>query len=86
MRQIFPKECELNSLFFLVLFGLFFQESNAQLGFCSGNYGDAIFTETFGTGTQNGPPLPPGTTTYTYVDGAPTDGTYTISSRTNYYE
>ncbi|UII76262.1 hypothetical protein LV716_00235 [Flagellimonas sp. HMM57] len=30
-------------LFFLVLPGLFFQESNAQLGFCSGNYCDAIF-------------------------------------------
>ncbi|BFP39440.1 hypothetical protein FGF1_02850 [Flavobacteriaceae bacterium GF1] len=56
------------------------------MGFCSGNYGDAIFTETFGTGTENGPPLPPGTTTYPYVDGAPPDGTYTISSRTDYYQ
>ena len=64
----------------------FFQGLNAQLGFCSGNYGDAIFTETFGTGTENGPPLPPGTTTYPYVDGAPADGEYTISSRTNYYQ
>ncbi len=86
MRQIFPKECELNSLFFLVLFGLFFQESNAQLGFCNGNYGDAIFTETFGTGVSNGPALPAGTTTYPYVDSAPADGEYTISSQTNYYQ
>ncbi len=73
-------------LFFLVLFSLFFQESNAQLGFCSGNYGDAIFTETFGTGIQNGPPLPPGTTTYPYVDVAPADGEYTIWSQTDYYD
>ncbi|GAA4273929.1 T9SS type B sorting domain-containing protein [Aquimarina gracilis] len=73
-------------LFFLVLFGLFFQESNAQLGFCGGNYGDAIFTEDFGTGVPNGPALPAGTTTYTYVNGPPDDGEYTLSSTTNYFD
>jgi len=52
----------------------------AQLGFCPGDTGDAIFTEDFGTGTTNGPELPNGFTTYTYVDQGPEDGFYTISS------
>lgn len=67
----------------------FIQNSNAQLGFCSGNSGDPIFTETFGTGLLDGPPLPAGTTTYNFVDGGPfepVDGNYTISSRTNYFD
>ena len=59
--------------------------ARAQLGFCQGNSGTPIFTEDFGTGTDNGPALPPGTTTYTYVDGAPDDGSYTISSSTAGY-
>lgn len=45
--------------------------------------------ETFGSGLEDGPPLPPGTTTYNYVDGGPqqpNDGNYTISSRTNYFD
>ena len=60
--------------------------TNAQLGFCGGNSGDAIFTETFGAGTTNGPALPAGTTTYTYVNGEPIDGSYTISSSTPYFD
>ncbi|MET1258845.1 T9SS type B sorting domain-containing protein [Flagellimonas sp. DF-77] len=77
----------LPSLCFLFL--LFCWESLAQLGTCNGNSGSPIFTETFGTGLQDGPPLPPGTTTYNYVDGGPNqpvDGNYTISSRTNYFD
>ncbi len=58
---------------------------NAQLGFCQGNSGSPIFSEDFGTGTTNGPALPPGTTTYTYVNGAPDDGSYTITSSTAGY-
>ncbi|NER10280.1 gliding motility-associated C-terminal domain-containing protein [Muriicola jejuensis] len=58
---------------------------NAQLGFCQGNSGSPIFSEDFGTGITNGPALPPGTTTYTYVDGAPDDGSYTIASSTAGY-
>jgi len=54
--------------------------SIAQLSFCSGDTGDAIFFEDFGTGTTNGPALPSGFTTYTYVDQAPQDGFYTISN------
>ncbi len=57
----------------------------AQLGFCEGNSGSPIFTEDFGTGITNGPALPAGTTTYTYVNGAPDDGSYTISSNTAGY-
>ncbi|WP_282053623.1 T9SS type B sorting domain-containing protein [Maribacter luteus] len=61
-------------------------EGHAQLGFCEGNSGDSIFTEDFGAGTTNGPPLPAGTTSYTYIDGEPIDGKYTISSYTAYYD
>lgn len=57
--------------------------SHAQLGFCPGDTGDAIFTEDFGTGTTNGPALPTGFTTYTYVNQAPEDGFYTISNALN---
>ena len=71
--------------FFLALLILSFQNSSAQLGFCAGNSGDPIFTETFGAGTTNGPSLPAGTTTYIYTDTAPNDGFYTISSTTTYF-
>ncbi len=57
----------------------------AQLGFCSGNSGDPIFNETFGTGTTNSS-LPAGTTSYTFVTGTPTDGNYTVSSNTNFFD
>ncbi|WP_179009276.1 gliding motility-associated C-terminal domain-containing protein [Winogradskyella forsetii] len=52
---------------------------HAQLGFCSGNSGDAIFSEDFGAGTENSM-LPDGTTTYSYINGFPDDGFYTVSS------
>ncbi len=72
--------------FFLFCFALLFiQKSNAQLGFCGGNSGDAIFREDFGTGLTDGPALPAGTTTYNFVNGTPNDGDYTISSTTNYF-
>ncbi|WP_019038608.1 T9SS type B sorting domain-containing protein [Psychroflexus tropicus] len=64
----------------LILFYLISASVNAQLGFCEGNTGDPIFEENFGQGTPNGPPLPPGVTSYTYVNQAPEDGEYTISS------
>lgn len=66
-----------------ILFGNF---SYGQLGFCSGNSGDPIFSETFGTGTTNGPPLAPGTTTYNYINGAPQDGQYTVANNTGYFD
>lgn len=52
-----------------------------QLSFCEGDLGDPIFTEDFGSGTTNGPPLDPSITTYTYVNNGPEDGFYTISSQ-----
>lgn len=76
--------CKLFILNFFVL-GLSIQSGNAQLGFCNGNSGDPIFTETFGTGTTAGPALTAGITTYTFTNGTPNDGSYTISNRTNFY-
>lgn len=52
----------------------------AQLGFCSGSTGNPIFEEDFGQGLENGPPLSEDVTSYTYVEQAPQDGEYTISS------
>ena len=61
-------------------------EVHAQLGFCQGNSGDPIFTETFGSGIQD-VALPPGTTTYTYANGqSPNDGIYTVSSNSDYFD
>ena len=65
-------------------FGL--QDTYAQLGFCSGNSGDPIFTEDFGTGTNIGPALDPGITTYLFTSGTPNDGSYTIANSTGYYD
>ncbi len=60
-------------------------EVQAQLGFCTGNSGDPIFTETFGTGTTN-VALPAGTTSYTFVTATPGDGFYTVSSNSAYFD
>ena len=73
-----------SAIIFVALFCFAFN-GTAQLGFCQGNSGAPIFTEDFGEGTTNGPALPAGTTTYTYVNGAPDDGSYTISSSTAGY-
>lgn len=54
-----------------------------QLGFCLGSKGLPIFMENFGSGTNFGPQLPAGTTSYTYIAGTPNDGQYTLSSQTN---
>lgn len=51
---------------------------------CSGNLGNAVFLEDFGSGTAlYGPPLPPGVTNYLYQTGNPPNGTYVISSSSN---
>ena len=63
-----------------------FKNGYAQLGFCGGNSGNPIFTETFGTGVGQSA-LPAGTTTYTYSNGAsPNDGFYTVSNSTNFFD
>jgi gliding motility-associated-like protein len=64
---------------------MYVQISYAQLGFCTGNSGNPIFTETFGTGIGQSA-LPLGTTTYTYANGTdPEDGFYAVSNTTNYF-
>ena len=74
--------------FVLLLWMVFFTVPllYSQLGFCTGSTGDPIFNEDFGTGLSNGPALPAGFTTYSYVDGTPPDGSYTISSFFSYYD
>jgi gliding motility-associated-like protein len=69
-----------NNFLFVCAF-LFFFKTHAQLGFCSGNSGDPIFSEDFGAGNINNP-LPIGTTTYPYSAGYPGDGYYTVSNGT----
>jgi len=71
----------------IIIFCVFFSSEigYAQLGFCNGNSGDPIFTETFGTGVTNNA-LPAGTTNYTYTAGAPQDGFYTVSNTTGYFD
>ena len=65
---------------------LLVQTCYAQLGFCTGNSGNPIFTETFGTGIGQSA-LPAGTTTYTYANGvAPNDGFYAVSNTSNYFD
>lgn len=68
-----------------IILGFTIQTIHAQLGFCTGNSGDPIFTETFGSGTIAGPALGSGITTYLFTNGTPNDGSYTISNRTNFF-
>ena len=67
----------------LLLLAIIPNTSFGQLGFCSGNSGDPIFTETFGTGATA--PLPAGTTSYLFSNAAPSDGSYNVSSNTNWF-
>lgn len=73
---------KLITISFYVSLCLGIHQTQAQLGFCGGNSGDPIFTEDFGTGTNNNP-LPAGTTTYAYSEGFPNDGFYTVSNGTS---
>ena len=65
---------------FLIIGLLCYAFAKAQLQFCDGILGPAIFTEDFGSGTNNGPALSNTVTSYQYVNAAPQDGEYTISS------
>ena len=67
----------------LLIFSSF--QSFGQLGFCNGSKGLPIFTEDFGSGTDYGPALPSGVTSYTFIAGTPDDGLYTLFYRTNQY-
>lgn len=70
--------------FLLVLLLSVFQ-TFGQLSFCNGSKGIPIFTEDFGSGTDYGPALPAGVTSYTFIAGTPSDGLYTLFYRTNQY-
>jgi len=66
--------------YFFILFFSISQFATAQLGLCNGEPGPAIFTEDFGTGTNIGPELEPGITSYTFRNtGIPPNGSYTIT-------
>jgi gliding motility-associated-like protein len=77
-----------NNLNVITIFFIFLSSEigYAQLGFCQGNSNDPIFVENFGSGTDYGPELTAGITTYTFVgfDG-PQDGEYTLGSSTFAY-
>lgn len=75
-----------NAILSLLFLGISTHDLEAQLGFCTGNSGEPIFTEDFGAGTTDGPALAPGTTFYDFTTGTPNDGDYTISSTTNYFD
>jgi gliding motility-associated-like protein len=65
-------------VFFLLLILPF--RATAQL--CEGAPGAAALSEGFGQGTNFGPPLPTGSTTYIYNDSSPSGGTYMVTNRT----
>jgi len=67
---------------FSALFFMCCAIAEAQLGFCPGESGDAIFNEDFGSGIVNGPALPAGVTSYSFLNFGPDDGEYTITSST----
>ena len=54
---------------------------SARSQLCSGSLGDPVAHITFGSGSQQGPPLDPGKTNYRYIQGScPEDGSYTITN------
>lgn len=83
MNQIYLHKLLKYRLWLLLLVLSITAQSYAQLGFCTGNSGDPIFMETFGTGSTT--QLPTGTTSYTYNSMAPDDGFYNVSSNTNWF-
>ena len=76
----------LKTILSLISFLLITSFTYGQLGFCNGSKGAPIFFENFGSGTNFGPPLPAGVTSYSYTTGVPDDGDYTLSYRTNFYQ
>ncbi len=68
----------------LVSFNLTVLSIQAQLGFCTGNSGDPIFTEDFGIGNKK-TSIPSGSTTYKFTHAVPSDGNYNVSNSTNGY-
>lgn len=69
---------------FSILFIFLGVKLQAQLGFCTGNSGDPIFSEDFGVG-YNDEPISSGNTTYNFTTGIPRNGYYKVSSSTNWF-
>lgn len=74
----------IKKIFFITFSALCICSVSAQINFCTGIFGDPIFTEDFGNGTSNAP-LPIGNTSYRFTSDGPTDGFYNLSSNTNYF-
>jgi gliding motility-associated-like protein len=72
---------------FLKLFSLFlffFSCKYLQAQQCQGGLGDPIINNTFGAGTNPGPPLAAASTGYLYKNGdCPPDGSYTVTTSTS---
>ena len=67
------------NLFLLVICMAFAFQSNGQT--CNGSLGDPVINQTFGSGTNPGPPLASFVTNMTYTtNNCPNDGEYTISN------
>ncbi|PQV49454.1 gliding motility-associated-like protein [Jejuia pallidilutea] len=75
----------IKKIIFITFSFTFICNVNAQIDFCTGIFGDPIFTEDFGNGT-NDESLPSGNTTYIFATGTPNDGAYKVSSNTNYFD
>jgi gliding motility-associated-like protein len=52
---------------------------------CVGSLGDPVITETFGSGSNPGNPLPAGISNMAFTSYCPNDGSYTIVNATNIY-
>ncbi len=72
-------------LFLLILLAFAFTHAqvNAQAVVCNGSLGDPVFKLDFGSGQGYGAPLGNDVTDFTYIQGCPEDGQYTIVNTTN---
>jgi hypothetical protein len=73
-----------HSLFFInFVFLMFTLLSASKAQICTGSLGDPVVNLTFGSGSNPGSPLPPGTTTYSFTSSVcPNDGSYTVVNNT----
>ena len=63
-----------------LIFLLVFIPAQAAAQLCTGEPGAIVFAEGFGQGTNFGPPLSNGSTSYSYNDGSPQGGTYMVTN------
>lgn len=70
-------------LFLLAIAIFSFTLARGQSGNCAGSLGDPVITETFGSGTNPGNPLPAGITNMAFTTSCPQDGFYTIINANN---